>query len=134
MQIDMSSDITYYTDDEKTQLSYFEYKKGDYISDDELYKLFLYVYGRLHSTSGNFYILECSMGNKNNKRFIVADKKYYTIFDYEDKVKQYVCDDIDPPRFTINDLQKIKSIETSINSLSSIIRILLSRRALKRVL
>jgi hypothetical protein len=27
MQIDMNSDITYYTNDEKNHLSYFEYKK-----------------------------------------------------------------------------------------------------------
>jgi hypothetical protein len=105
MQIDMNSDIKYYTDDEKTHLSYFEYKKGDYISDNELYKLFSYVYGRVHSTGGNFYILECSMGNKNNKRFIVADKMYYNICD-GDKLKQYASSDIDPPRFTRNDLQK----------------------------
>jgi hypothetical protein len=39
MQIDRNSDIVYYNEDGKS-LSYFEYKKGDYISDDELYKLF----------------------------------------------------------------------------------------------
>jgi hypothetical protein len=62
MQIDRNSDIVYYNEDGKS-LSYFEYKKGDYISDDELYKLFSYVYDRIHSTGGNFYILECDKGN-----------------------------------------------------------------------
>jgi hypothetical protein len=57
--------------------------------------------------SGNFSILECPIGNKNknNKRFIVADKIYYTICN-NDKVKQYASCKINPPRFTINDLQK----------------------------
>jgi hypothetical protein len=78
MQINRNSDIVYYNEDGKS-LSYFEYKKGDYISDDELYKLFSYVYGRIHSTGGDFYILELDMGNKNksNKRFIITSKMYY---------------------------------------------------------
>jgi hypothetical protein len=54
MHIDINSDNIYYNIDGKS-LSYFDYKKGDYISDDELYKLFSYVYGRIHSTGGNFY-------------------------------------------------------------------------------
>jgi hypothetical protein len=59
MQINRNSDIVYYTEDGKgIPLSYFEYKKGDDISDDELYKLFSYVYGRIHSTGSDFYILE----------------------------------------------------------------------------
>jgi hypothetical protein len=41
MQIGMDSDITYFVDD--NNLSYFKYKAGDYLSDDELYKLFSYV-------------------------------------------------------------------------------------------
>jgi hypothetical protein len=78
MQIDRNSDIVYYNEDGKL-LSYFEYKKGDDISDDELYKLFSYVYDRIHITGGNFYMLELDMGNKNknNKRFIITDKIYY---------------------------------------------------------
>ena len=56
MQINRNSDIVYYNEDGKS-LSYFEYKKGDYISDDELYKLFSYVYGRIHSTGGIFICL-----------------------------------------------------------------------------
>jgi hypothetical protein len=88
MQINRNSDIVYYNEDGKS-LSYFEYKKGDYISDDELYKLFSYFYGRIHSTGGNFYMLELAMRNKNknNKRFIIADKmfhgyQYYHHFEY----------------------------------------------------
>jgi hypothetical protein len=56
MQIDRDSDIVYYNEDGKS-LSYFEYKKGDYISDDELYKLFSFVYGRVHSTDVIFIFL-----------------------------------------------------------------------------
>jgi hypothetical protein len=92
MIIDRNSDIEYYNEDGKS-LSYFEYKKGDYISDDELYKLFSYVYGRIHSTGGNFYMLELDMGNKNknNKRFIIADKMYYYTVG-EEPIK-YTCHD-----------------------------------------
>jgi hypothetical protein len=81
MQIDMDSDITYFVDD--NNLSYFNYNAGDISQDDELYKFFSPVYGRVHSTSGNFYILELAMGNKNknNKRFVIADKMYFTIDD-----------------------------------------------------
>jgi hypothetical protein len=64
MQIDRNSDLVYYNEDGKS-LSYFEYKAGDYISDNEFYKLFSYVLGKIHSTGGNFYILELAMGNKN---------------------------------------------------------------------
>jgi hypothetical protein len=53
MQINRNSDIVYYNQHGKS-LSYFEYKKGDYISDDELNKLFSYLYGRIHSTEGEF--------------------------------------------------------------------------------
>jgi hypothetical protein len=63
MQINRNSDIVYYNEDDKS-LSYFEYKKCDYISDNELYKLFSYVYGRVHSTGGDFYILELDMETK----------------------------------------------------------------------
>jgi hypothetical protein len=107
MQINRNSDLVYYNEDGKS-LSYFEYKKGDYISDDELYKLFSYVYGRIHSTGGNFYSLETAMGNKNknNKRFIIADKMYYyTVGETESQI-QYACHDFKHLRFTINDLQK----------------------------
>jgi hypothetical protein len=85
MQININSDIVYYNEDGKS-LSYFEYKKGDYISDDEIYKLFSYVYSRIYSTGGDFYILDLAMGNKNknNKRFIIADNMYYyTVSDGE---------------------------------------------------
>jgi hypothetical protein len=103
MQIDRISDIVYYNENGKS-LSYFEYKKGDYIFDDELYKLFSYVYGRINSTGGNFYMLELDMGkkNKNNKRFIIADKMYYTTVGEE--VKHYAFHDFKKPRFTINDI------------------------------
>jgi hypothetical protein len=109
MQIDRNSDIVYYNEDGKS-LSYFEYKKGDYISDDELYKLFSYVSGRIHSTGGNFYMLECEMGNvnKNNGRFIIADKMYYYTrrdVKIEDPIR-YPCHDFIKPRFTIYDVQK----------------------------
>jgi hypothetical protein len=106
MHIDRNSDIVYYNEDGKS-LSYFEYKKGDYISNDELYKLFSYVYGRIHSTGVDFYILELSMGNKNknNKRFIIADKTYYYTVG-ENSQLQYACHDFKKPRFTIYDLQK----------------------------
>jgi hypothetical protein len=104
MQINRNSDIEYYNEDGKS-LSYFEYKKGDFISDDELNKLFSYVYGRIHSTGGDFYILECEMGNKNknNKRFIIADKMYYYNGGEEEKIK-YAGHDFKRPKFTINDL------------------------------
>jgi hypothetical protein len=103
MQIDMDSDIKYFIKDDT--LSYFKYKSGDYIPDDELYKLFSYVYGRVHSTSGNFYILELSMGNKNknNKRFAITDKLYFTIVEDSEKIKGYTCCDIHRPRFTFDD-------------------------------
>jgi hypothetical protein len=105
MQIDWNSDIVYYNLDGKS-LSYFEYKKGDYICYNELYKLFSYVYGRFHSTGGDFYILEFAMGNKNknNKRFIIADKMYYYTVDSEGQI-QNSCHDFIRPRFSINDLQ-----------------------------
>jgi hypothetical protein len=106
MQIDRNSGIVYYNEDSKS-LSYFEYKKGDYISDHELYKLFSYVYGRIHSIGGNFYMLELDMGNKNknHKRLIIADKMYYTVGSNEGQI-QNACHDFKSPRFTINDLQK----------------------------
>jgi hypothetical protein len=68
--------------------------------------LFSYVYGRRHSTGGNFYMLELDMGNnnKNNKRFIIADKKYYYT-EGEGQMK-IACHDFKKPRFTINDIQK----------------------------
>jgi hypothetical protein len=81
MQIDMDSNIVKLVDD--NNLSDFKFKAGDYISDDELYKLFSHGYRRVHSTSGNFYIYELAMGNKNkcNKRFVITDKMYFTIGD-----------------------------------------------------
>jgi hypothetical protein len=104
MQIDRNRDIVYYNEDGKP-LSYFEYKKGDYISDDELYKLFSYVYGRIDSTGGDFYILELAMGNKNknNKRFIITDKMYYYTVGSEGQIK-YAYHDFKHPKFTINDI------------------------------
>jgi hypothetical protein len=107
MQINRNSDIVYYNENGKL-LSYFEYKKGDYILDDELYKLFSYVYDRIHSTGGDFYILECEMGNKNNKRCIISYKMYYyTDGEGENSGQiQYACHDFKKPRFTINDIQK----------------------------
>jgi hypothetical protein len=104
MQINRNSDIVYYNEDGKS-LSYFEYKKGDYISIDELNKLFSYALGRIHSMGDDFYILECEMGNKNknNKRFIITDKMYYyTVGDEE--VKHYAFHDFKKARFTINDI------------------------------
>jgi hypothetical protein len=100
MQIDMDSDITYYLDD--NNLSYFKYKSGDYIPDNELYKVFSHVYGRVHSPSVNFYILELAMGNKNknNKRFVITDKLYFSI----DDQRLYICCNIHRPRFTFDDL------------------------------
>ena len=100
MQIDMDSDITYFFDN--NTLSYFKYKAGDYIPDDELYKLFSYVYCRVHSTSGNFYILELAMGNKNknNKRFVITDMLNFTI----DDQRRYTCCDLHRARFTFDDL------------------------------
>jgi hypothetical protein len=52
--------------------------------------LLSYVYGRIHSTGGNFCILETAMWNKNknNKRFIISDKMYYyTVSEGEKKDK-----------------------------------------------
>jgi hypothetical protein len=44
--------------------------------------------------------------NKNNKRFIIADKKYYyKIGDGEGQIK-YACHDFKRQRFPINDIQK----------------------------
>jgi hypothetical protein len=40
----MDSDIVYYVDDD--HLFYFEYKAGDYIPDDELFKFFTIIYGK----------------------------------------------------------------------------------------
>jgi hypothetical protein len=102
MQININSDIVYYNEDGKL-LFYFKYKKGDYISDDELYKVFSNVYSRVHSTGGDFYMLELAMRNKNNKRFIIADKMYYYTVD---SGVQYACNDLKRPRLTINNLQK----------------------------
>jgi hypothetical protein len=104
-----NSEIVYYNEDGKSY-SYFEYKKGDYFSHDELHKLFSYFYRRIHSTGGNFYMLELAMGNKNknNKRFIIADKMYYYTICQEEAEGQieYECHDFKRPRFTLNDLQK----------------------------
>jgi hypothetical protein len=68
--------------------------------------LFSYVYGRIHSTGGDFYFLEVDMGNKNknNKRFIVADKMYYYTVGESEEVKHYAFHDFKKPRFTINDI------------------------------
>jgi hypothetical protein len=57
------------------------------------------------------YMLELDMvnKNKNNKRFIIADKMYYytTVKEGEtDSQVQYACHDFKKPRFTINDIQK----------------------------
>jgi hypothetical protein len=49
----MGSDNVYYIDDE--HLFYCEYKAGDYISEDELLRVFSFVKGKIHSTGGNFY-------------------------------------------------------------------------------
>ena len=52
-------------------------------------------------------MLELDMGNKNknNKRFIIADKMYYyTIVDEEESIKHYAFHDFKKPRFTINDM------------------------------
>jgi hypothetical protein len=75
MQIDMDSDIAYF--EEPDVLSLIRYKAGYYIPDDELNELFTKVYGKLHSTGGNFYLLEKSMGNvnKNNSRHIIGGTK-----------------------------------------------------------
>jgi hypothetical protein len=53
-------------------------------------------------------MLEWEMGNKNNKRFIIADKMYdFTVGEGELKGQiQYACHNFKKPRFTINDLQK----------------------------
>jgi hypothetical protein len=50
-------------------------------------------------------MLELAMGNKNknNKRFIIADKVYYYTVDSERKIK-YSYHDFKRPRFTINDI------------------------------
>jgi hypothetical protein len=56
MQIDLDSDIVYFVNDE--HLSYFEYKAGDYFPDDKLFRLFIFVKGKIHSTGGNYYQLE----------------------------------------------------------------------------
>jgi hypothetical protein len=100
MQIDMDLGITYFVDD--NNLSYFIYKDGDYIPVDELYKLFSHVYGRVHSTSSNFYILELAMRNKNKniRRFVITDKLYFTINDQ----RRYTCCDIHRPRFSFDGL------------------------------
>jgi hypothetical protein len=76
MQIDMDSDIVYFNDD-KNSLYYYKYKAGDYIPDDELFGLFSKVYGKIHSTGGNFYQLEESEDkiNKNNERYIITNSK-----------------------------------------------------------
>jgi hypothetical protein len=63
MQMIKDSDIIYYLDD--NTLSYFKYKAGDYIPDDELYFLFSHVFGKIHSTTCNFLQLELDMGNRN---------------------------------------------------------------------
>jgi hypothetical protein len=75
MQIDMDSDIAYFEDPDS--LSIIKYKVGDYIPDDELNELFTKVYGKIHSTGGNFYLLEKSMGNvnKNNSRYVIGGTK-----------------------------------------------------------
>jgi hypothetical protein len=49
----MDTDIVYFVDDE--HLSNFEYKTGNYIPDDELFRLFTFIKGKIHSPGGNFY-------------------------------------------------------------------------------
>jgi hypothetical protein len=77
MIINRDSDIVYFRDDNKNSLSYFNYKTGDYILDDELFGLFTKIYGHIHSTGGNFYQLVKSMGNvnKNNERYFIIDSE-----------------------------------------------------------
>jgi hypothetical protein len=72
MIIDMDSDIAYLEDPDIFRI--IKYKAGDYIPDDELKELITQFYGKIHSTGGNFYLLEKSMGNvnKNNSRHIVG--------------------------------------------------------------
>jgi hypothetical protein len=72
MQIDMDSDIAYFEDPDTLRI--INYKAGDYSPDDELNELFTKVYGEIHSTGGNVYLLEKSMDNvnTNNSRFIVG--------------------------------------------------------------
>jgi hypothetical protein len=50
-------------------------------------------------------MLELAMGNKNknNKRFIEANKMYCTV-DEEESIKYYAFHDFKKPRFTINDI------------------------------
>jgi hypothetical protein len=75
MQIDMDSDITYF--EVPDTLNIIKYKAGYYIPDDELNELFTKVYGKIHITGGNFYLLEKSMCNvnKNNLGHIVGGRK-----------------------------------------------------------
>jgi hypothetical protein len=75
MQIDMDIDIVYFFNDKS--LLYFEYKTGDYIPDDELFRLFTLIKGKIYSTEENFYQLEKVSGNynKNNKRYFITDSK-----------------------------------------------------------
>jgi hypothetical protein len=69
--------FSHFLDDNKESLSYFENKTGNYISIDELFKLFTLVKGIIHSTGGNFYQLEKAEGkiNKNNERYIKQAQK-----------------------------------------------------------
>jgi hypothetical protein len=75
----MDSDIAYFEDPDT--LSIIKYNEGDYIPDDELNELFSKIDGKIHSTGGNFYLLEKSMGNvnKNNCRHIIGGIKGLSI-------------------------------------------------------
>jgi hypothetical protein len=75
MQIDMDSDIAYF--EVPDALRIIKDKAGDDIPDDELNELFIKVYGKIHYTGGNFYLLEKPMGNvnKNHSRHVIGGSK-----------------------------------------------------------
>jgi hypothetical protein len=100
----MDSDIVYYVEDES--FSHFEYKMGDYISDDELFTLFTFVKGKIHSTLGNFYQLEKAEENvnKNNDRYFITDSKGNQLLSLVIKPHVYTYLPADLPRFTLDDL------------------------------
>jgi hypothetical protein len=101
MQFDIYRDILNFVDDKS--LSYFEYKSGDYISDDELFILFTFIKGKIHSTGGKFYQLEKASGNvnKNNERNIITDSKgnQQLCFVISTHVYAYLQSDL--PKFTL---------------------------------
>jgi hypothetical protein len=107
----MDSDIVYFENSDPDALSIIKYKAGDYIPDDELNELFTKVYGKIHSTGGNFYSLEKSMDNvnKNNSQHIIGGSKGLQMVYV---IRSHVCD-YSPIERTTPDIGKLLETHTN---------------------